>query len=346
MPPSLIALMNSRGGSGKAKIAMKVLSAMNNCQVVDIMTFAGEKRIEADENLLQLVKLNKRARFVFVGGDGTIGWAFSILKRLEISCPVAFLPLGTANQISLCTGWKNSFKLSHLESFVFSVQTRPIIDFDLWDVCYQDDQEFTERRPSIMGAFLSFGLDARIAYKFHKEREKKANQPTIFESKLSYFKNDVKVLFSNNPNLNEFLHLIVDGNEIELPASFECLQVLNINAMSGDVNFFGKGKSRKSDILKEGEYSPPKLNDRKLEVVLEYSLNHYNLCFLGLARAVRVAQGDCLTIKTDKPVYLEVDGEPFLNPAGSVTIRSLGSHQVVLGKHENSFTKSGINQSF
>ena len=42
---------------------------------------------------------------------------------------------------------------------------------------------------------------------------------------------------------------------------------MNINSMADGVDFFGTSKSNDDDVLQEGDYTPPKLNDGKLEVV-------------------------------------------------------------------------------
>lgn len=51
--------------------------------------------------------------------------------------------------------------------------------------------------------------------------------------------------------------------------------------MADGVDFFGTAKSNKDDVIQEGDYTPPKLNDGKLELVgtfVDTSLQCVILC--------------------------------------------------------------------
>ncbi|MES1919643.1 hypothetical protein MHBO_001439 [Bonamia ostreae] len=347
--PFVIILLNPKGGAGKAKKVMEILKDRENCNVIDILRFAEEKEeMNVRKELENIVQKNEKCRIVFGGGDGTITWGFQILDEIGIMQPIAILPLGTANEISKCTGWSNSFKLDHLKDFLYHVRHGPTFDFDIWNVSYSDNpgkdakEPIPERRPSIMGAFLSFGTDAQIANKFHLSRQKKTKQPSIAESKISYAKYDLVEMFRPFKSINKIVKLKVDGEEIQFNKNYSCLQLLNINSMAGGVDFFGKGKSGAKDLMQDGQYTKPLFCDKKVEIIGETSVHHYNLCFLGLSRGRRLGQGNVVEIESQEAIPMEVDGEPFLNPRGTVVVTSLGSRKMVLGNFRNANTRRGI----
>lgn len=53
------------------------------------------------------MRRRRKLRIVAAGGDGTVAWLLSTIKKLDVSPPpaVGVLPLGTGNGISVNLGW-------------------------------------------------------------------------------------------------------------------------------------------------------------------------------------------------------------------------------------------------
>jgi len=64
----------------------------------------------------------RRFRILAAGGDGTVAWILKTVMELglEPAPPVAVLPLGTGNDLSLSFGWGNTFQQAWID-----VRARP-----------------------------------------------------------------------------------------------------------------------------------------------------------------------------------------------------------------------------
>jgi diacylglycerol kinase (ATP) len=56
-------------------------------------------------------QIRQRMRIVVAGGDGTVTWVLGAIHNLQLDPvpPVAVLPLGTGNDLSLNFGWGTTF---------------------------------------------------------------------------------------------------------------------------------------------------------------------------------------------------------------------------------------------
>jgi len=337
---NVIALINTKSGSGKGIKSLNKFDSLDNCHPINILDF--------DENhLLYILHTHPNARIVIGGGDGTVSLGFEILNRLlDKKPPIALLPIGTANEISGCTGWSNHHNAHGLRKYVKNVQKNPINNIDIWNITYFDEnQDFADipnNRNNVMVSFLSLGFDADICHKFHIKRENKKYQPSIIESRMSYMNLGLKELFKPSNYINNCIELYVDDELINIPRNIRCLQVLNINSMANGVNFFGTSKSNKNDLLQEGDYTTPKLNDGLIEIVGTRSIHHMNHVRLKYKHAIRLGQGKKIKIHLKQKLALEVDGEAWQNPKGVIQIEHLAKWPIIQGPYKNISTKRGM----
>ena len=248
------------------------------------------------------------------------------MAKIKKYPPIAPLPIGTANEFSGCIGWSNRNNGKRLRKYLDHVRNNDLNSFDVWDISYDD-----EKQNEIMIAFLSFGFDAKICHQFHVARNHKKKQYSILESQLSYIKYGFKELFKPSDYINDCIEIFVDFKKIILPET-RCLQILNINSMAKGIDFFGRSGSNSKDLLQN--YKNPKFNDGILEVVATKSLNHMNKIRLNIGHSIRVVQGSDIFINIKKPIYMEVDGEAWLQEK-SVYVRKLTSWPIITGNKYN-----------
>jgi len=263
---------------------------------------------------------------------------------LKTRPPVAFLPIGTGNEISGCTGWSNHYSGTNLSKYITQVQNGKTSLIDVWKIKYIDNEGIDHSiiRNNIMASFLGIGFDANITENFHQNRDSKKKQPSIITSKLSYINLGIKEIFNQSEYVNDYIKIYANGNHIKLPKKIRCLQILNINSMANCINLFGNGKSNNDDLLQEGQYSCPKLNDGLLEIVGTKSIHHMNCMRLYIDHSIRLAQSNKITIQFLIPLPVQIDGESWLNPKGSIEISNIGKWPFIQGPHNNASTKRGI----
>eukprot|EP01083_Nonionella_stella_P027315 75199_1 len=348
----ILALINPKSGGGKGKIVMDKVEALSNCKVINILDFAVADTSEPDTHLSTWLKENPEARILVGGGDGTVTWTLQILDRIGFRIPLAILPLGTANEVSGCIGWKRSHTGKKMAKVVSRMRSGQLSCIDLWQVRYEDDLidekteerdrvETPERRPATMIAFFSLGIDANICHKFHNHRESRDTQPSIMQSKMSYLRFGFKEVLTQYEKISKIIHLEVDGKEVKHPErSYRSLQVYNINSMADGVDFWGTAGCTPEDVMVECQ--DPKLNDQILEIGAIKSVYHLNWPRANIGHALRMAQGSEIRIRLDHAVPVEVDGEPFMNPKGTIHISSLGQRPIILGRHVTSSVRRGV----
>lgn len=337
---NVIALINTKSGSGKGVKSLTKFESLDNCYPINILDFD-------DNHLLDMLHKYPNSRVIIGGGDGTVSLGFEILSELlDIKVPIALLPIGTANEISGCTGWSNHHNAHGLRKYLKNVQKGNINYIDIWKITYNNENPLLsyipKNRNNIMVSFLSLGFDADICHKFHIKRINKKYQPSIIESKLSYFNLGLKELFKSSNYINDYIELFIDNELINIPTNIRCLQVLNINSMANGINFFGTSNSNKNDILQEGDYTSPKLNDGLIEIVGTRSIHHMNQVRLKYKHSIRLGQGKQVTIHLKKKIALEVDGEAWVNPEGIIKIEHLSKWPIIQGPYKNISTKSGM----
>merc|ERR1712096_275570 len=112
---------------------------------------------------------------------------------------------------------------------------------------------------------------------------------------------------------------------------FRCLQVLNLNSMADGIDFFGTSKCTNNDILNDGEFKEPKLNDGSLELVATKNVHQMNFMRVNVGRSLRIAQAETIEFRHKEPLPLEVDGEAWINPPGKVKVELCGKRSVIRG---------------
>ena len=198
------------------------------------------------------------------------------------------------------------------------------IQFDRWTIVFDCRRNPTanpntlpqmeQNKLIVMNNYFGIGTDAEISLAFHEARER---HPEKFNSriynKFQYAKLGAELMIENQTyNLKRDLELRVDGEVVDFPPNLVGLIVLNINSWAAGGDAWG--------TQADARFRPQEFGDGKLEVAGVTGSIHMVQIQKGLGHAIRIAQGAHVTISTKIAFPVQVDGEPWRQPAGGISI--------------------------
>ncbi|VDD74769.1 unnamed protein product [Mesocestoides corti] len=262
-------------------------------------------------------------RLVVCGGDGTIGWTLSCLDSVgqDAAChspPIAILPLGTGNDLARVLNWGCGYTsaegpLRILKNIAAAEEVR----LDRSALHIQTNSQNTTEDNSflvIMNNYFGIGIDADLALDFHNAR---SENPSKFNSRLHnksvYFKIGLRKMVNRSTckDLHKKVVVEADGKVLDLPP-LEGIVVLNILSWGGGANPWG--------LDKDETFFKPTHYDGLLEVVGICGVLHMGQIYSGLRSGIRLAQAAHLKIIMKSELPIQVDGEPFVQPPGQLTV--------------------------
>ncbi|KAG8454938.1 hypothetical protein GDO86_001237 [Hymenochirus boettgeri] len=285
-------------------------------------------------------------RVLVCGGDGTVGWVLGALEeiRYKLACPepsIAVLPLGTGNDLGRVLRWGAGYSGEDPYSILISVDEAENVLMDRWTILL-DAQEGVDAMengisepdpPKIvqMNNYCGIGIDAELSLDFHQAREIEPGKfNSRFHNKGVYVKAGLQKL-SHNRNLHKDLKLQVDQQEMELP-NIEGLIFLNIPSWGSGADLWGSDN--------DNRYGKPQIDDGLLEVVGVTGVVHMGQVQGGLRSGIRIAQGSYFRVTLLKPIPVQVDGEPWVQPPGQIIISAAGPKVHMLRKSKQKQKKN------
>lgn len=295
--------------------------------------------------------IRNNLRILVAGGDGSATWVLGTIRELGLTPPppVAVMPLGTGNDLSINLGWGSEFtwawvKPDELYATLERYKNGEVCPIDVWqasitapDATYYDamphslqqDPENPRTANASFWNYFSVGLDAEAAYGFHSLREA---HPRLAASRLTNqawygFFSCATGWFCGAPPISATLKLRVkdapdsEWRSLVVPNSVRAIILLNLQTYGGGRDVWGLADS--VGMRKQG-FSEPRFNDGAIEVVGLLNGWHSALVMGQLSsklHALRLAQccevelelaSTRSRVKDDEAtVYMQLDGEPW-----------------------------------
>ncbi|XP_053558715.1 diacylglycerol kinase theta [Bombina bombina] len=285
-------------------------------------------------------------RVLVCGGDGTVGWVLGVLEEIrhKLVCTepsIAVLPLGTGNDLGRVLRWGAGYTGEDPYAILISVDEAENVLMDRWTILL-DAQEVMDSMengisepepPKIvqMNNYCGIGIDAELSLDFHQAREIEPGKfNSRFHNKGVYVRAGLQKL-SHNRNLHKDLKLQVDQQEVELP-NIEGLIFLNIPSWGSGADLWGSDN--------DNRYGKPRIDDGLLEVVGVTGVVHMGQVQGGLRSGIRIAQGSYFRVTLLKPIPVQVDGEPWIQPPGQIIISAAGPKVHMLKKSKQKQKKT------
>ncbi|TDH07294.1 hypothetical protein EPR50_G00104440 [Perca flavescens] len=286
-----------------------------------------------------------RFRVLVCGGDGTTGWVLGVLEaiRHKLVCrepPIGIVPLGTGNDLARVLRWGPGYSGEDPHHILVSVDEADEVLMDRWTILL-DAQDLSEdgkdngflEPPKIvqMSNYFGLGIDAELSLDFHQAREDDPDKFTSrFHNKGVYVKVGLQKI-SYSRSLHKELQLQVDAQDVPLP-NIEGLIFLNIPSWGSGADLWG------SEV--DGRHGKPSIDDSLLEVVGVTGVVHMGQVQSGLRSGIRIAQGNYIRLTLSKPIPVQVDGEPWIQPPGHIIISAAGPKVRMLRKSKQKQKKS------
>lgn len=197
-----------------------------------------------------------------------------------------------------------------------------------------------ESYDSVFCNYYSVGLDAVAALAFHEHRTR---YPEKFKSQL---RNQMYYIQKGFPAAGGFFHtpppklyniltlqirrtVESELETIDLPRDLRGVIILNLQSYGGGRDLWGSAGEDNQSCLpwRKTRFSTPRVDDGLLEVVGVSTIYKMG-CIMGLNKmgvhAQQLAQGVEIKMKVSTSISMQIDGEPWNQAAGEVTITHFG----------------------
>ncbi|XP_010929232.1 diacylglycerol kinase 7 isoform X2 [Elaeis guineensis] len=354
------------------------LSAVKPSDFVQYGLTCLEKLADLGDNCAKATRA--KLRVIVAGGDGTVGWVLGALAELfvhkrEPVPPTGIIPLGTGNDLSRSFDWGGSFPFawrSAVKHTLYKAVTGPVCRLDSWHVVVvmpdgesielphslrrmekitfgqdQDvdiDGELPEKISCFEGVYynyFSIGMDAQVAYGFHRLRNKKpylAQGP--ISNKLIYSSYSCTQGWFCTPCVNEpglrglknILRLYIkkancaDWEQILIPSSVRAIVALNLQNYASGRHPWGRPEP---EYLEKRGFVEAHADDGLLEIFGIKQGWHASFVMTEIISAKHIAQAAAIKMEIRggqwKQAYLQMDGEPWKQPI----VKDFSTHVVI-----------------
>lgn len=251
---------------------------------------------------------------IICGGDGTVNAVISQLLQLNRIPVVAFIPLGTVNDIARGTGWVNSWKKLGLNGLCHAIQEAVTGSLDVWSLAFTSEGRWSEY---IFAAYAGFGCDGRICREFIRLDNFLNRIPLPSPAKrLLYVPSGIKTLCLELLGKTGFdLTMDACGPDSNSTRCESANQVLFLNVSS-----YAGGTL----VMKDANFSDGRLECLLFKNCLDYFSHILFSKFRKFQNLSPFERADCFRFKIRQDVYFQIDGKPCGKiPGGSSAVIQL-----------------------
>ncbi|OHT05178.1 hypothetical protein TRFO_27194 [Tritrichomonas foetus] len=328
IPPTekpLILFVNPKSGGG---LGQKLVSKIQSSKNIYIVLLPEEQNSwpEKYQSIINAPNL----RVCAAGGDGTVNWVITLLKKYytgQFIPPLAVIPFGTGNDMSRSLKWGKGMKQSSINRIGRKIEkmltSDQIENIDVWNL--EIEIEGSEPKNYQMLNYFSIGVDAAIALNYEELRQKQKPK-SQFESLCLYVPAGSKVL-GKESKIKDYMHISLFGENDEDVSNIHEIDVQpnertfvlqsTLTMYGGKIDWTGKQK--------------PSMSDGKLEVKFYKGVTQLTMCQMGLAHCRSHGQAKGASLRTDGPCCFQVDGESQkLEAPALFTITKLFNYPFIL----------------
>jgi diacylglycerol kinase (ATP) len=269
---------------------------------------AGERtallhEVDLDVLVASLAPSAGRVALVACGGDGTVAAVLEATWRYDPQAPipVGIIPLGTGNDLARVLGWhRPRLDESSLDHHLHALLAAPVASLDRWVL---EGPQGTRA----FGNYLSLGIDARAAARFHALR---GHHPWL----------------ARGPVTNKALYGVAGLAEPGRPLAGR-VEGLDLPPWARGVVFANIPSYAGGTALAPG-IDP---RDGQLDAVALGPTAALALTLAGRKRPWGLGRRTTWSFRLPGPLMGQIDGEPLRLPAGDYVLRAGGSWRVLLG---------------
>eukprot|EP01135_Chromosphaera_perkinsii_P008681 Nk52_evm14s1444 gene=Nk52_evmTU14s1444 len=321
----LIVFINPKSGESQGFALYNQFKwLLNSCQVFDITKNGPAFGLSIYKNV-------PGHRILCCGGDGTVGWVLSELDKIHSSVQengtkplfrpaIGILPLGTGNDLSRVMGWGPGYAGESVKKIMRQIEEADCVGMDRWDLSVHVDPNYKAEAEcetlslplDVVNNYFSVGTDARTTMMFHLAREKAPKKyKSRTKNKLYHAMVGAGDVFKRNckdlPLIVEKLICDdVDYTPYLAKHKLESVLFLNIQSYASGTNPWG---------TKKGKFKQAHFGDGLIEVLGSKGSWDLAMQAIKLSSGVRICQCKKAFIKTNKSMFMQIDGEPcFMAP--------------------------------
>jgi hypothetical protein len=221
--------------------------------------------------------------------------------------------------------WGKTFtNVDELPSYLEHVANSTVVELDRWEMVTHKlrGNKYVEAKKRYINNYFGIGVDAKIVLDFHNARNSAPHR--FFNRHINKLWYGImgwnEILERNYKSFNKFCVGYGDKREaLAVDDEVEGIILSNISSYAGGTRLW-KGNSSMSDGY--------------LEAVAVQGSLHLAQIKVGMSDAIQLNQGFYYEFELTKPVPVQVDGEPWIEPAGKIVVK-FASKALMLKRQEN-----------